>query len=108
MNTLQPILDFYRNDASRWTQGVFARNSCGFETNAFGSDAVSWCLNGAIHHMVSNHSVSAKLLFREIATRTRNEGEITWNDQPDRTFDDVVKMLSLEDGQRWVDVVPAR
>lgn len=104
MNTLQPILDFYGNDASRWTQGACARDSQGEALDFYDDKAVSWCLSAAVLQLDNNLKETMR---NEICRRLEDGNSMPysfydipiWNDRPSRTFDDVVKILSLQDGQ---------
>lgn len=93
-NTLQPLLDFYRENGGEcaWSQGAFARDSEGREVSVGIPNAVSWCLSGAL--TVLKHSSGD--LCREL--RKRIKGYIVeFNDDPSTDWPKVRELLSRED-----------
>lgn len=108
MNTLEPILTLYNGDPERWTQYTLARNSEGISVRPYHIDACSWCLHGG-SMKVSNdnlwHILQAPI-YLELQRRVNKwyglDGEYRvtiseWNDAFDRTFEEVIELLSQED-----------
>jgi hypothetical protein len=90
---------------SRWARGSDGKDALGNSTgSALHPDSVRWCLGGAIHLVYGhNHELReqmTKLVLAWLIER-REEGEEPadisisgWNDEPDRTFKDIRKLLS--------------
>lgn len=91
MNTLKPLLDFYADDASRWTQGGFARNKYGQICEEHEDDAVCWCLLGALF-LLKMDTLEAE---KELDRRAKYDF-VRWQDEPTRTFAEVKALLSQE------------
>jgi hypothetical protein len=91
---------------SRWAQGSDGKDAQG-NTNtgsAFHPNAVRWCLGGALHlvygHNPELREAMTKLVLDWLIERREEDEEpdeisiAGWNDQPDRTFKDIRKLLS--------------
>src|SRR3974390_3229322 len=82
----------------RWTQGASARNAVGHVVNFADSDAVCWCLTGAIQKAVYG-DIDVLVLdamnyaFNEIDRTLGYSGILGWNDWPLRTHDEVLELL---------------
>ena len=102
----------YREDASRWTQGAFARaapeDSYDGEQMGLGnpldSRAVCWCLRGAIDKRTGNSDSLAwptyqafdEALGYAVGGRMLGDNEplwfVRWNDAPGRTVGEVIEL----------------
>ena len=84
-----------------WTQNAFARNSLGRMVSPCEDEAKSWCLTGALVAAVNNlreGSTYTATNARKVLELTNNLGlanndEVQWNDDPDRTKEQVVRLL---------------
>jgi hypothetical protein len=99
-------------DESKWTQETLAKNENGERVSPTQSDAVCWCLVGAIYKCYSPYEqpkiyfklsdkfkVYAKLINKfninsiQIDNRRIDNRIGIWNDQSTRTFDDVKRLV---------------
>lgn len=84
-------------DARRWTQGTFARNARGETVATSNPAATCWCLEGAMMRCYPNMYEQDR-----VNTTIRRElglggGVVTWNDAPERTFDEVKALVTALD-----------
>lgn len=91
-NSLQPLLDFYKDHPERWCKGAAAVDKDGNTVSTSNPAAVSFCLLGATYKLGVNRM--------GIYHRLRMDGwpQLTipeWNDS--HTFDELIEMLSRED-----------
>jgi hypothetical protein len=75
-----------------WTQGAFARDSKGVYVDLYSEEAVSFCSVGAIGRAncgeaYPHHKVVALCNLLEVNLLTK------WNDDPDRTKEEVIAAL---------------
>ena len=74
-----------------WTQGALARDQYGVEVPCDSPTAVCWCLSGALDlaswEVRVNHWMKLTSYFKLY------EAISVWNDRPDRTQEEVVKLL---------------
>jgi len=71
----------------RWTQGALARSAGGDPVDPLSEDAVAWCLVGAIMRCYSHSQLEVEVI---VPSNLRlNE----WNDQRDRTWQDVIHLV---------------
>ena len=83
-----------------WSQNAFARNKNGFSVDPGGDGATSWCLSGALwlvtygkgtFNRPSDYRTS--ILYKLVQDLKLKKFVAAWNDDPDRTQEDVVKLL---------------
>jgi hypothetical protein len=78
--------------AGSWTQGVSARDKEGREIfHLRSSRATCWCLSGA-HAYVSPHDYDSTPPWRTL-TETCGIDPVTFNDDPNTTHADILKVL---------------
>ncbi len=73
-------------DESKWTKDTYARDKDGNATTPGASDAVCWCLVGALERCYIPTSEFG-LVYERLARRT--DGAAKWNDASERTFPEV-------------------
>ena len=75
-----------------WNQNVYSKDKKGKSCEPWDKSAVSWCLSGALFRALDLGELGCSLkearacLGLEVAVAT-------WNDHPDRTQKDVVRLL---------------
>lgn len=78
-------------DESKWTQGCSARDTSGNAVQYSHESAVSWCLLGALQFCYAGGD------FQRIINQIKRHLHIPfinrWNDQPDRIFTEVRKLV---------------
>lgn len=89
---LNQIADFYEEDASRWTQGTYARDINGKLVAFNSSKAVCWCTSGAIGKFSGNNTNFANTIHG-ILVRDIQEVVSVWNDNPFQTVENVIATL---------------
>ncbi len=75
-----------------WCQGTLARKADGTCTYSYASDAVAWCLAGALYKVSSFADAvddAEKKIQDEIGTLFLGK----WNDDPSRKHEEVVALL---------------
>lgn len=85
------------SDASKWTKGASARNKHGVPVSSSAKDATCWCLIGAATKCYELKSAALDALQLIDTLLPKNEWGATWNDAPERTFEDVIRVLKLAD-----------
>jgi hypothetical protein len=93
-------------DESKWTQSAYARDNKGEPVSIFDNDACAFCINGGITRYAygerkrgqndNDDSVALTArnrINRAIADLNMGRGIIGFNDNRERTFEDVVKVL---------------
>jgi hypothetical protein len=70
----------------KWTQGAMARNADGDVVAVTSPKAVRWCLAGAIKR--SNGTEDWEKAYDAFFETNKRRG-ISWNDAPERTFEEV-------------------
>lgn len=77
----------------KWTQRAFARDKIGRVTSSREKGACSWCLEGAIYKCYRTKAADILRL-----TKYHCDGNIVkWNDNPNRKFEDVKKLVNSLD-----------
>jgi hypothetical protein len=90
------------NSPDRWTQGALARDRTGRIVHIGDSEAVCWCLLGAVLYCYCHGPrPRGRGLLASVLQRLRTTidgGEIAvWGDAPERTFDDVKQVIERLD-----------
>jgi hypothetical protein len=84
-------------DESKWTQGVDARDRYGHRCDPCSGSAVSFCVTGAAlrayQHSARAQNKAIRSLLRAIPSEYADLE--SWNDETDRTFDDVRRLIEL-------------
>ena len=85
---------------SGWTQNAFARDEWGHSVGPDEDAATSWCLNGALWLVLYKNTTFnrasncfASIYYKLIKNLKLSEFAAKWNDDPDRTQKDVVRLL---------------
>ena len=84
-----------------WCQGAEARNAAGEDVDEFIGDPVSWCPIGATFAAYPGMDgyATREALFGAIDRMLKDDEVSNWNDDPDRTQEEVVAfMLEVEKG----------
>ncbi len=76
-------------DESKWTTRYCARNVKGKSVLARNPEAVCWCLFGALIKCYDHGG----FFDQEELIKTKVHDFIAWNDAPERTFEDVRKLI---------------
>jgi hypothetical protein len=89
------------SDPSKWTQGFFARDKLGQPCEPLDENAVQYCIVGALMRAYGRgQRYAAYARAMKAIAAIYGEAPITiddWNDAPDRTFDDVRRVLEAAD-----------
>lgn len=85
------LLAFYGGDASRWTQGAFARNRSGEDVHPAHPAATCWCEMGARDALRIPRA--ARIAYYNMWITQFQWRPVAFNDAPGRTFAEVVAML---------------
>lgn len=90
-------------DKSKWTQGAAARFSNGKDAYATDPKAVKFCLLGAISKSCGwreGNSVGAKFsrkltvkICAKVEKHIKDSSIVHWNDNKERTFEDIQKVI---------------
>ena len=79
----------------KWTQSVYVRNKDGTPTQLGAAEAFSFCLRGAIYFCYCD--ATGRYWTEDKAHKALNlppcESLAEWNDAPERTFEDVRKLV---------------
>lgn len=85
-------------DESKWTKGEFARTAEGMCCGSLSSFAVRWCLDGAVDHCYRGNGDG--VIYSEVREKVKKEigGSVwDWNDNKERTFEDVKALIEKLD-----------
>lgn len=82
------------SDKSKWTKGKFARDSSGSCSPILDSTATAFCLAGAAFHCYSHplSSITFNEIWSILWSRLKTT-PTTWNDSPERTFEEVKALV---------------
>jgi hypothetical protein len=92
------------SDASMWTQGACARDKADRQCSVLSDAAVRFCLRGAAARVYSGQALDAAM--EAIARAIGFDGDWydgidreieIWNDNPDRTFEEVRQVIEKAD-----------
>lgn len=75
-----------------WTQGIAARDADGYAIAATDARAVCWCLRGGLVKVAGGNNRLLDSAMSALKVDIRS-GLATWNDQPQRTVDEVRQAL---------------
>jgi hypothetical protein len=83
----------------KWTKGAFARDSKGDSIDPRSSEAVCWCIEGALYKCYTDYDDwrVARRLIKEIKKANKLGYLVSWQDDPERTYDEVIEILKLAD-----------
>lgn len=90
----QELVEFYGDDASKWTQGSFARDAYNRVVGANSESAVCWCAVGAysfLHKGASSNETYRALFGLKAALSTSSIAN--WNDQEVKSFKQFIHEL---------------
>jgi len=79
-----------------WTQGAASRGPSGLTTNPTNSEAVCWCLTGAIDaepQATGGEKVGAMIKLDALARKAGYESAVEFNDFDTTTKQDVLELL---------------
>lgn len=82
-------------DESKWTKGWYAKTVDGNKVSVTDDAAARWCLFGAVWKCYRDPARMRTILSQVFADREREA--IWWNDDPERTFDDVRDLVTRLD-----------
>lgn len=87
------LVEFFDNP-SKWTQKDLAKNAKGVGTHSHSSDAVCFCLYGAVNVVYASNERARVLmaLMDTLMAITGDDRLAAWNDDPERTFEDIVDL----------------
>jgi xylose isomerase len=95
--SLLKAVDAFLSDKHKWTKGAFARDALGVRVNSFHSQAVSFCLLGAMNKVPigspESFQMACRMLEQKIRSKTIEPDIPSWNDAYVRTFEDVKGLL---------------
>ena len=81
------------SDETKWTQGADVRDKLNDPLGSIDDpEACKFCLFGAIYKCYSE-TKSLTIIIDRVRTRLNDYGISTWNDHPDRTFQDIQKLI---------------
>lgn len=83
------------SDPTHWTKFAFARDSAGFKTKIYDSDAVCWCVMGAIMKESGDYNNTNKALSLLEEVISDNVAIGVGNDNEDTTHSDVMETFSI-------------
>ncbi|WP_158809644.1 hypothetical protein [Beijerinckia sp. L45] len=94
MNPTQKALAGTRSIVEKgWCQGAFARNQIGDVVLVDAPEACSFCLIAAISKSTAGSEAWGNAVFAFKSAIGWNSALSTWNDQPDRTRDEVLAAI---------------
>ena len=87
------------SDASKWTQGTFARDKDGNDADWSSPSATCWCLKGEVNNCYRDSSEYAihDKIRTDIGGSAWSISIPEWNDDPNRTYEDVVAVCKKLD-----------
>lgn len=81
------------SSVERWTKGTNAKTADGRRVSARCSEAVCWCLNGALYRSGVDQQAAGRAL-NKAANARGFDGFIPFNDDPSTTFEMVRELLA--------------
>jgi hypothetical protein len=87
-------IDDLLSSKDRWTKGVWARDDSGHEINFESPDATCWCLTGALAKCTGGTPTGYHDVLPCIQCILNVLSVSSWNDDPQRTFADVKRLLA--------------
>src|SRR4051812_27438101 len=79
----------------RWTRGTLAKSAAGHAVRPESARARSWCLIGLLRKACDDVDPDFGAIVATYGALTGRVGDVhCWNDAPERTFDDVLKLLT--------------
>lgn len=85
------------SDESKWTKGSYARHINGNSIGPRQDNACSWCLLGSIYKCYGFRSEFFRSkffkVFENLRIKLKGNDITAWNDAPERTFEDVKKLV---------------
>jgi hypothetical protein len=91
-------------DQSKWTQGAFARDEHGEMRRPDDDRASRWCILGALRRAYGDTDALGHAIWAISQVIPSLDGDsisgydvAAWNDEPERTFDEVRKFIELAD-----------
>lgn len=86
------------SNPSRWCQDYLAKEKSGKGVNPSDKYAVSWCLGGGLIKCYPDLPVWLKSeVQHRINAYLRVDSFVTWNDNPERTIEDIQKVAKVID-----------
>ena len=87
------------SDPGKWTQGAGARSGNGGVVLGSDVTAVCWCVIGAIGKCYPSNAESLAAMHKVWLELNKNgfDGIANWNDDPGRTYEEVVEVLRKAD-----------
>jgi hypothetical protein len=86
-------------DETKWIKGNYAVDAHGLRTPAYAPTAVCFCIVGAVRRCYDSDNPTAISALRDAARQLYpnriGETVSSFNDHPDTTFEDVVKVIEL-------------
>lgn len=89
------IKDLY-SDESKWTKGAYAKTSEGYFTYSRDGGAVCWCLAGAALKVSCGTQEAFSAIWNKVFAEVGMD-MVTWNDDPERTFEEVKALVEKLD-----------
>ena len=84
-------------DSSKWTKGSLARDKNGDLTSYYSSDAVCFCLHGAIYKCYEDFGDKSSIITNKIRKEIKRYSISGWNDAEERTFEEVKNLVEKLD-----------
>jgi hypothetical protein len=81
----------------KWTKGAFARDSKGDPVDPVSPEAVCWCIEGALQKCYPNYDDRWEAVYYRLLEVRKYGGIIFWQDNPERTYEEVIEVLKLAD-----------
>ena len=79
----------------RWTRGTLAKSARGLAVRPESARARSWCVIGLFRKACDDLDPDFGTIVATYNALTRRVGNVhCWNDAPERTFDDVIELLT--------------
>lgn len=85
------IKDFYKNDPSRWTKGVWARDKDGDVTTPRDTEAVCWCIEAT--YVLASLTDNERQAVSGAFIKLTGQRPMEINDLSDITFEDMMGYL---------------
>jgi hypothetical protein len=87
------ILTLFDGKPERWTQGACARTAEARTIGPLETPARAWCIYGALVRVTGDYGLGDTAAFRDLVSALVGCHDNAWNDHPDRTFEDVTRLL---------------